>query len=252
MTATALIIAVVIAWWTETRQWVKWLTVGLLVAVISQGVLGGMRVVLGDRTLAMIHGCTGPLFFVICVSLAVVTSRWWIEQAAAADQPLPSRAAVWLAALVTLLAYGQLLLGAQLRHVQALASPSGFSHLVYTHISGAVLLWGLTGWLAWNLSRGGKNANSVGGCGDLTLLRPSYLLVGFVALQIALGLGTWIANYGWPHFAQVGPWSAGYLVKSKAFTESIVTTAHMATGSLILAMGCMLWLRLLRARLPVR
>ena len=34
-----------------------------LLLVIFQGVLGGMRVLLDERTLAMLHGCTGPLFF---------------------------------------------------------------------------------------------------------------------------------------------------------------------------------------------
>jgi heme a synthase len=241
------IIAVVVAWVSEPRLWVRWLSIGLLVAVIGQGVLGGMRVVLSDRTLAMAHGCTAPLFFVICVSLAVVTSRWWWDRDEQRDSLAPI-VGVPLAATTTILAYLQLLLGAQLRHVPATASPAGFTHLVYSHIAGAFLLWGLTGWLAWKLYRSDRIAKSSGGCGDLTLLRPGYLLVGFVGLQIALGIGTWIANYGWPRFAQVGPFSAGYLVKSKAFTESIVTTAHVATGSLILAVGVMVWLRLLRAR----
>lgn len=282
------IITVVVAWVTEPRRWVKWLSVGLLVAVIGQGVLGGMRVVLSDRTLAMVHGCTGPLFFVICVSLAVVTSRWWWNRSADAtpldtssflpSSVIPTRGGIRLAVLVGLLAYTQLLLGAQLRHVQVTASPGGFTHLVSTHITGAFLLWLLTGLLAWSVVKSSRrasqrvvdaqptstdqvlpNASLQGavmqnptiqkpGCGDLTLLRPCYLLVGFVGLQIALGLGTWIANYGWPRFAQTGPFSAGYLVKSKAFTESLITTAHVATGSLILAMAVMVWLRLMRAR----
>lgn len=266
------IIAVVVAWITEPRRWVRWLAVGLLVAVISQGVLGGLRVVLSDRTLAMVHGCTGPLFFVICVSLAVVTSRWWWERANDVPLLIPSTGNVRLAAMVALLAYVQLLLGAQLRHVQVTSSPAGFTHLVTTHVVGAFVLWALAGILAWQLWRSSREARQIrgpraqspeiqsqtpriqsqtpqmSGCGDLTLSRPSALLVGFVTLQITLGLGTWVVNYGWPRFAQVGPMSAGYLVKSKAFTESIITTAHVATGSLILVVAAMVWLRLLRAR----
>ena len=242
------IIAVAVAWVSEPRYWVRYLALGLLIATIGQGVLGGMRVLFSDRTLAMTHGCTAPLLFVICVSLAVVTSRWWWERDQQADSLVPIKAGVPLAAAVTLLAYVQLLLGAQLRHVQVTATPDGFAHLVYSHITGALLLWALTVWLAWNLRRASRIADSSGGCGDLTLLRPGYLLVGFVVLQIALGIGTWIANYGWPRFAQVGPFSAGYVVKSKAFTEAVVTTAHVATGSLILAVGAMVWLRLVRAR----
>ena len=265
------IIAVVVAWVSEPRRWVRRLAIGMLIAVIGQGVLGGMRVVLSDRTLAMAHGCTGPIFFAICVSLAVVTSRWWWERTNDVPASIPTVGRVRLAGIVTVLAYVQLLLGAQLRHVQVTSSPGGFTHLVAMHIVGALVLWLLAGILAWQLWRtsrlacrdaASKSPESKGpefknpefknyGCGDLTLSRPSGLLVGFISLQIALGLGTWIVNYGWPRFAQVGPLSAGYLVKSKAFTESIITTAHVATGSLILVVAVMVWLRLLRARFQV-
>ena len=46
-----------------------------LALVIFQGVLGGMRVLLDERTLAMLHGCTGPLFFALTVAMVVFTSR---------------------------------------------------------------------------------------------------------------------------------------------------------------------------------
>ncbi len=242
------IIAFAVAVMTEPRKWVKYLSLGLLLAVICQGALGGARVVLSDRTLAMAHGCTGPLFFVICVALAVVTSRWWWNQAAAQSRGAtvaPTKTQLRLTTTIVVLSFCQLLLGAQLRHVLPTASPSGFTHLVYSHIAGAFGLWGLTFALALHQVR--RKA----GCGDLTLLRPGYLLVGFVGIQIGLGLATWVANYGWPYFAQFGPFSAGYLVKSKAFVEAIVTTAHVATGSLILAVSVTLWLRLMKQRLQV-
>ena len=44
----------------------RWLSLVALAAVILQGVLGGLRVVLDERTLAMIHGCVGPAFFALC------------------------------------------------------------------------------------------------------------------------------------------------------------------------------------------
>jgi len=264
------IITAVVAWRTETRRWVAWLAIALLAAVIGQGVLGGIRVVLSDRTFAMIHGCVGPMFFGICVALAVVTGRWWTDRAKTIGEVRISRSLVVLGVAVAVLAYGQLVLGAQLRHVQATASPIGFAHLVRTHIVGAFLLWAMTAVLAWRLSRlergsfsriadmgsrslvsaekNGRSNSEKNGCGDLTLSPPASLLVGFVGLQIALGGSTWVVNYGWPQFAQLGGWSASYLVKSKAFVESFITTAHVATGSLILAMAVMLTIRLARSR----
>src|SRR6188768_3417392 len=47
---------------TESRRWIKVLGASALALVIFQGVLGGLRVRLDERTLAMLHGCTGPLF----------------------------------------------------------------------------------------------------------------------------------------------------------------------------------------------
>ncbi len=251
--------AVALAWMHEPRRWVRWLSVIVLVAVIGQGLLGGMRVVLGDRTLAMVHGCTGPLFFVLCVSLAAVTGRWWwsvekgggdrIASSPGTAEPLP-----WRRSLAVLcIAYLQLVVGAQLRHAQPAGSPTGFSHLVTTHVAGAFVLLGLVFWTAWRMGCGSGSdpegkpvSRAKARCGDLTLSRPAWLLVGLVSLQIVLGLGTWIANYGIPVFAQVGPTTASYLVKSKAVTESLITTAHMAMGSLILAMSALIALRLAR------
>src|SRR3954471_1386905 len=34
----------ILAWVTESRRWVRWLATGVLIAVILQGILGGLRV----------------------------------------------------------------------------------------------------------------------------------------------------------------------------------------------------------------
>ena len=67
-----------VVWRCDSRHWVRWFAVVCVVGVIAQGVLGGMRVLLDERQLAMIHGCTGPLFFCLGVTKATITSRrWW-------------------------------------------------------------------------------------------------------------------------------------------------------------------------------
>src|SRR5215510_1233467 len=40
-------------WRNESRRWVRWLGVASVALVIFQGILGGMRVVLAEETLAM-------------------------------------------------------------------------------------------------------------------------------------------------------------------------------------------------------
>src|SRR5436190_10251632 len=71
----------ILLWRTETRRWMKGLGFAALGLVIFQGVLGGLRVLLDERTLAMLHGCTGPLFFALTVALVVFTSRTWTSGA---------------------------------------------------------------------------------------------------------------------------------------------------------------------------
>ena len=57
---------VVLLWTTESRKWLCWMGVLALVAVILQGVLGGLRVLQNEiygREFAAVHGVFGQLFF---------------------------------------------------------------------------------------------------------------------------------------------------------------------------------------------
>ena len=229
---------VISAYFKESRRWVFVVTVGLLVAVITQGLLGGMRVVLGDRTLAMVHGCFGPAFFALCAATAVITSRRWTQYLTRQTVIRVGFGLVMLFAAIPALSYAQLVLGAQLRHVQPDARPGIFAMIVATHVITAFLLWIFTA-VAWFKIRR---------CGDLTLSRPAGLLIGLVAVQIVLGVGTWVVNYGWPSILAWVPGSAGFLVRAKGFSDSIIVTSHVATGSLILAVSVVLWIRVLRVR----
>ena len=51
------IILIVSIWRWEPRKSVRWLAAVILICLISQGVLGGLRVVLDQLVLARIHGC---------------------------------------------------------------------------------------------------------------------------------------------------------------------------------------------------
>ncbi|QEG02058.1 Heme A synthase [Stieleria maiorica] len=226
----------------EDRRWVLWLTVVILVAVISQGALGGVRVLLSDRTTAMIHGCFGPVVFVLCCVAASVTSRRWWDRPLAAASTQPTKplggVALAMATLPVLLSYLQLVLGAQLRHVQPLTTPGTFTLIVAVHIVTAFGLWLLTPVLFLLVRR----------CGDLTLSRPAGWLIWFVGCQILLGTGTWIVNYGWPSVLEFLPFGEGFLVRSKGFLDSIIVTAHVAVGSLILATSAVVLVQVLRQR----
>ncbi|QDT09008.1 COX15/CtaA family protein [Stieleria marina] len=239
----------VAAYLKETRRWVFWFAVAVLLAVIFQGALGGIRVVQMSRTLAMVHGCFGPAFFAACVALAVVTSRSWRDscpadrgQSAITELAQVPRSTVILGLVLVALGYTQLVLGAQLRHVQPTMRPDGFATIVVFHVVTAFVLWSVTAVGYWRM----RKLKSC--CGDLTLWRPAAALIGLVLLQIVLGTGTWVANYGWPTFLQGFPGATGFLIRAKGFWDSIVVTAHVATGSLILAVSTMIWVRSWRLR----
>ena len=238
---------VVAAFRCENRRWFRWWTVWVLLAVIAQGALGGVRVLLDQRTFAMIHGCTGPLFFAIATATAVMSSRWWIERGAtekgaiieSARGQFSGRSVVWLAAILVVASYLQLIVGAQLRHVTGSLPSNLFAGFVHMHLTlaGGVALLSLV--LA-----------AVAGLSRRTPWRvclPTLLLLFAVGAQIALGIGTWVVNYALP-WQEVNAALAAYTIQAKGYVESLIVTAHVATGSLIISLSTVAALRAWRSR----
>ncbi len=232
---------VVATCWCDSRIWVRWLSVGCLALVLVQGGLGGARVLMDEMTLARIHGCVGPLFFISCVAAAVVTSRYW-HQALPVEPVKMERAEKFqrLALVTTVVAFLQLVIGAHLRHLPAHWSFNLFRVLVGAHLLVAGILLGHVTWLAYQCGRDTKlRASSL-------LRRPSLLLAALVLLQIALGVGTWIVKYAWPTWLPEWAFFNSYTVQAESMTQAGIVTAHVAVGSLILAMAMVLSLRSMR------
>ena len=228
---------VVVLWRCESRRWVRAFGVVLVAGVIGQGVLGGMRVQMNEQALAMLHGCTGPLFFAMCVGMAVVTSVPWRERDDRAETPGAHRL-LSLAAATAAVAYLQLVVGAQLRHVPATAEPGVFRSAVHLHLllAGIVLLHAV--WLVVASRRLGANC---------WLRRPIWVLAAMVLLQICLGATTWLVKYGMPLWARqlAGEWD--FAIPATSRLQSLVVTGHVATGSLIVAVATVACLRMGRS-----
>ncbi len=230
-----LTIALLVALWRyDSRRWVRWLGVAALAAVIFQGLLGGMRVRMDERLLAKIHGCFGPAFFALSVALAVFTSRFW------RDSPAPRVDASagklhTLALLATFFAYLQIVLGAQLRHVSLALDASGFRVAVLFHLLVAAVLLLHVVLLALRVGRSYRS--------ETLLVRPTFALVALVTAQLALGASTWVLNYGWPVWFGGYAWSESFTVQQESQSQALVTTAHVATGSLILVTSLLVSLR---------
>lgn len=213
---------VISAWCCEKRGWFRWWTVAVLLAVICQGLLGGMRVRLDARTLAMVHGCTASLFFAMATATAVMASKFWYR-AAGTQLWQTSGTARWAATALVFTSYLQLTIGAQLRHITGGASPRFFMSAVHLHLTLAGLVVLLSLMLAVSTNRQAAPPTR----------RSALGLVLLVLLQVALGIGTWLVNYALP-WPELTDGLARYTIQAKGYAESMVVTAHVATGSLII------------------
>jgi cytochrome c oxidase assembly protein subunit 15 len=99
----------------EDRAWVKWLSGLAVLAVIIQGILGGLRVTEHNAVLGLFHGCLAQAFFCLVATIALVTSRFWRRFERVGDQTEIRRLRFWTV-LVTVMVFIQLALGASMRH----------------------------------------------------------------------------------------------------------------------------------------
>jgi heme a synthase len=99
----------------EQRRWVRWLTGIAVLAVIVQGILGGLRVTEHNALLGLFHGCLAQSFFCLTAVIALVTSRFWTNLKAAADVDTIRHLRSWTIG-VTVLIFVQLAMGASMRH----------------------------------------------------------------------------------------------------------------------------------------
>jgi heme a synthase len=104
-------------------KWLRWLGLAAFFAVVLQGILGGLRVVLFKDQIGVFHAALAQLFFVLICAIALFTSRWWQGIDTGKTQPgwpRPLRASTfWLLSGTTALIMVQLVLGATMRHQHA-------------------------------------------------------------------------------------------------------------------------------------
>lgn len=109
------IILAIWLWRANVARWNKTLGWASLGAVVLQGVLGGLRVTLLKDEIGIFHACLAQAFFGLLVIIALATSRLW-PRLARAGAALPPRSLALFAIVITGIIYGQLGLGATMRH----------------------------------------------------------------------------------------------------------------------------------------
>jgi cytochrome c oxidase assembly protein subunit 15 len=233
----------IVLWRAEERRWLRGLGVAALALVIFQGVLGGMRVRLDERMLAMLHGTTGPLFFALAVAIAVLTSRRWrslidtgatgsnSDFATGAHRPSqcpPGVEHIGRLAFVTfVLVYLQIVLGAVVRHVPVAAEPQTFALAVRFHLFLAAVLSLHLVLLVWLVLRRLWHVSPFRGL--------AFSLAGLLIVQLALGAGTWIVKFSIPTWAANWISTGSVAIQNGGWLQTHVITAHVAVGSLLLA-----------------
>ncbi|TMA93164.1 MAG: cytochrome oxidase assembly protein [Deltaproteobacteria bacterium] len=208
-----LAIALAVAFWLrERRAWLRWLSLIALGLVITQGVLGGLRVVLLESTLAIIHACFAQAFFALTVALALFTSREWRSETIEAR--IADGGRLWrLGAMTTAFIYIQVIFGAVLRHTgERLDAHLFFAGLVAVHV---ILL----------LLRATKYQDA-----HLKLVRSSYALGILMLLQLLLGAGSYLAKFT-------------VLLRLPIDMIVLLTTTHLIVGALMLVTSLALTLR---------
>lgn len=221
-------------WWADRRRWMRWLGLTALALVTLQGVLGGLRVVFDSLDLALVHACVAQIFFSLLVAFTLFTSRGWMQTGALPRSSEKRRALRgWALAAATAL-YGQIILGALLRHPGTGLDPT----LAGIHVMGAFVVAGLIAMAVVIVRRHFA--------GHRLLRRAAGAMAGLLAAQIALGFTAYFVLLD----------ESGMLQPSNF--QVIVNSLHLVTGALLMAAAACLaviaWRRPTRATAtsPVR
>jgi cytochrome c oxidase assembly protein subunit 15 len=236
LTAIGLVIA---TWRLDDRSIVRRFTIVILIAVIIQGVMGGLRVteaLAGDAgvevsvadhetalsaTLRVTHGVFAQLVFASLSLLAVMTTPRW-RMTDQTGLPASTKRYVsmvmWLVPLIVL----QLILGAAFRHTSTAETPLNiFGHIHYTFAAVVAIVAGTVGIVAWGMM--GRYVPMIGAAGK-------WLLIA-LGLQLLLGIAALVAVMT----NSVNP----------TRFDVIITTTHQANGALMLVIAVVLaaWVR---------
>jgi cytochrome c oxidase assembly protein subunit 15 len=215
-------LTVVLAFWyarREKRRGVRALAWTALAAVVAQGALGGLTVLLRlPPAVSVLHACLAQGYFGVVVTLTLLTSRGWLEQRRPL-QPRDGRPGLFVPAVIAVsLVYAQLALGALMRHTGAgLAIPDfplAFGQVlpplvsfeIAVHFAHRLMALVVTAAVFFLAARAGRRPER------LDLVIPARLAAVLVLIQIMLGAASVLSRLA-----------------------VVPTVAHLVNGALLLA-----------------
>ncbi len=214
------IILMVLTWLKGSNKTLLKLGTFVFLAVCVQGLLGGFRVELNDRGLAMLHGLFAALYFsLVCVTATVSSKNWSQWQQCETDRPAKAARNASLAYLLFLLV--QYSLGGIIRHpIDGMKAP------VYEHIGfGVLALIAVHVVLVFVVKS------------KINWLRSAMRgLIILTSIQVVLGIVTYVMKFG-----------MGSMTVVEGSTGQVLSrTSHMVVGVLLIASASVLTVRSFR------
>ena len=252
------IILAVWLWKSGAPRWLRnlgWMSLG---AVVLQGILGGLRVTMLKDEIGIFHACLAQAFLGMLVVIALATSALW-RRIAEEEKNISSRSVVAGALIITLLIYGQLILGATMRHQHRDLAITDFPS-AYRQIIPDTNPAALAGINAWREARAVSEVTA----SQIWLQMSHRFLAAIIAVAIA---AFWLVvraqSKRLPALRRLSDfWLTLVLLQIVLGAWTIwsnkaadIATAHVALGAILFSIGvalCALSFRLRRSRSNVR
>jgi heme A synthase len=192
---------------------VRVLTVVALVAVMLQGLLGGLRVRLNELVgtdLAMIHGTFATLVLALLVAIPVLTARW-------TGEPIPDaarRKLAWQTICLVAFTLIQIGWGAVVRHMPDRLSSR--MHLLFAFV--------VVGFATLVIKQAMSDPVS-----KRRFRWPAGIMMALITLQVLFGIEAWVGKFMTPAPLE--------LQKAPPFGQAVLRTVHAHIGAWVLAVS---------------
>ncbi len=216
----ASLILMVLTWLKGSNKTLAVLGILVFLAVCAQGVLGGIRVELNDRGLAMLHGIFAAVYFsLVCITATVSSTTWGQWKPEETNRPVKAARNASLIYLIFLLV--QYTLGGIIRHPMGdMKAPVnehlgfGVLALIAVHVVLVFVVKTKVNWLR-------------------SAMRGVIILT---TIQVILGFFTYVTKFG-----------MGSMRVVEGSTGQVLSrTSHMVVGLLLVASATVLTIRCFR------
>jgi len=232
-------------WLGDDRRWVRILGVIAVIAVILQGILGGLRVTMMKDQIGIFHACVAQAFLGLLVFIALVTTKFWRSFPHRLVDSQKFSLIKTLAVGITVAIYVQLGLGATMRHQHAGLAISDFPlahHQIWPAMDSA------------SIARYNQERLEVMAANPITAFQVGLQMVHRITAVIIMAAVGWTLlatkrRLGWkaPLTKLALGW-VGLIVGQAALGAATIwsnkaadiATAHVAVGALSLMIGVMI------------